>query len=166
MTTPPEERATLKSEELLAASPDDYLAGIVSKIERAGNGVRHAVLTNHQAAHLLAWANIARNAALSTPAPQVMTGEREKIARALCAIPDRGRWWENYLDDADAILSLSAEAGWREIERLSDRVKIGSVWRDLHGNHFATISKAEGATDSLLIALPAPPAPPPAERGK
>jgi hypothetical protein len=53
--------------ELLAASPEDYWQRIVAEVEAAGKGLRFAVLLNHQAAHLLAWATIALLAAL-TPA--------------------------------------------------------------------------------------------------
>ncbi len=55
--------ATTAEGELLAASPDDYWGSIVAEIEAAGVGIRHARLLNHQAAHLLAWAKIARDSA-------------------------------------------------------------------------------------------------------
>jgi hypothetical protein len=52
---------------LFAASPADYWAGIVAEVEAAGKQCRHALLLNHQAAHLLAWANIARAAFQPSP---------------------------------------------------------------------------------------------------
>lgn len=64
-----------EAENLLAASPDDYWAGITAEVEAAGKGFRHAHLLNHQAAHLLAWANIARDAAKA--APVVEEGRRD-----------------------------------------------------------------------------------------
>jgi hypothetical protein len=50
-------------QDLLRASPDDYWESIEKEILDAGKQVRHAHLLNHQAAHLLAWARIARDAA-------------------------------------------------------------------------------------------------------
>jgi len=55
--------AVEQMDRLLAASPDDYWKPIVAEVENAGSQVRHAYLLNHQAAHLLAWATIARSAA-------------------------------------------------------------------------------------------------------
>lgn len=46
---------------------DDYWQMAVAEIEAAGTSFRHAVLTNHHAATLLAWANLARDAALASP---------------------------------------------------------------------------------------------------
>lgn len=63
---PSEEPNMEESDALLAASPDDYWAGIIAEIEAAGHQCRHALLLNHQAAHLLSWAKIARNAAKSS----------------------------------------------------------------------------------------------------
>lgn len=91
---------------LLSASPDDYWSEITSEVEASGRDFRHAYLLNHQAAHLLAWANIARSSALSRTAkpetPQVNRagvlglGEAMKIAadgfRAWAEKPHNARW--------------------------------------------------------------------------
>lgn len=45
---------------VLSVSSDDYWQPIVDEVEAAGREVRFAGLTNHQGAHLLFWANIAR----------------------------------------------------------------------------------------------------------
>lgn len=62
------QNATMReaANELLHASPADYWDGIVTEVKAAGTTVRFAILTNHQAAHLLAWATIARSAALAS----------------------------------------------------------------------------------------------------
>lgn len=57
---------------LLDASPDDYWTKITTEVKAAGNQVRHACLLNHEAAHLLAWAEIARNAAIARAAIAAM----------------------------------------------------------------------------------------------
>ena len=54
----------ITEQELLAASPDEYWSGIEREVTAAGRGVRHASLLNHEAAHLLAWAKIARDRAI------------------------------------------------------------------------------------------------------
>lgn len=48
--------------------PDDaYWQMAVKEIDGAATGFRHAMLTNHHAATLLAWANLARDAVLTSP---------------------------------------------------------------------------------------------------
>lgn len=56
---------TISVQELLTYSDDKYWANIESEVRAAGIQARGAHLLNHQAAHLLEWANIARNAAKS-----------------------------------------------------------------------------------------------------
>lgn len=68
MTRRPSKRpAAVDVAEMLAGSPDVYWQSIVDEVNAAGTGVRFAILFNHQAAHLLAWATIARDAAKAKP---------------------------------------------------------------------------------------------------
>jgi hypothetical protein len=49
---------------ILDASPEEYWQPILSEVRAAAQRPRHATLLNHQAAHLLFWATIGRNAAI------------------------------------------------------------------------------------------------------
>lgn len=65
-------RSPMDPQELLGPNLEDsYWKDIEREIARAGVTVTHAVLLNHQAAHLLAWARIARDAALVARAKKV-----------------------------------------------------------------------------------------------
>lgn len=116
-------------ERLLRASPDDYWQKITAEVGRAGKQVRHAMLLNHEAAHLLAWANIARNAALSPPPVVEEAGiyDREEIAKVLFEQRQSPHDWEDSaeadpesdagtlrsicFDDADAVIRAITPLG-------------------------------------------------------
>lgn len=56
---------------LLSTSPSYYWEDIVARVTSGAKETKHVVLLNHQAAHLLAWAEIARNNAIHALRPNL-----------------------------------------------------------------------------------------------
>lgn len=78
----PEQGATWKPITDHTPPDDQYWQMAVDVIERAGKGFHHAVLTNHHAATLLYWANLARDAALAPSQPAAVAVTDEMVERA------------------------------------------------------------------------------------